>query len=82
MAISSKKENFNKKLLSNLPEGYLDDYIRIFLIKNPDGTFSLKPGDTGGILEMREKYGNVLKTQYPSRQGTGFSKLEILIQLF
>lgn len=77
MAISSKKENFNKKLLSNLPEGYLDDYIRIFLIKNPDGTFSLKPGDTGGILEMREKYGNVLKTQYPSRQGTGFSKVRI-----
>ena len=77
MAISSKKENFNKKLLSNLPEGYLDDYIKIFLIKNPDGTFSLKPGDTGGILEMREKYGNVLKTQYPSRQGTGFSKVRI-----
>jgi hypothetical protein len=76
MAISSKKENFNKKLLSNLPEGYLDDYIRIFLIKNPDGTFSLKPGDRG-ILEMKEKYGNVLKTQYPSRQGTGFSKVRI-----
>ena len=37
-----KKINLNKKLLSNLPEGYLDDYIRLFLIENPDGTYSQK----------------------------------------
>ena len=79
MAISSKKASFNKKLLSNLPEGYLDDYIRLFLVKNQDGTYSSKAVSLGtdSMKQMEKKYGNILKTQYPSRQGTGFSTVRI-----
>jgi len=79
MAVSSKKASFNKKLLSNLPEGYLDDYIRLFLVKNQDGTYSQKSVTLGtdSIKQMEQKYGDILKTQYPSRQGTGFSTVRI-----
>jgi hypothetical protein len=79
VAVSSKKASFNKKLLSNLPEGYLDDYIRLFLVKNQDGTYSSKAVSLGtdSMKQMEKKYGNILKTQYPSRQGTGFSTVRI-----
>jgi hypothetical protein len=79
MAISAKKASFNKKLLSNLPEGYLDDYIRLFLVKNQDGTYSSKAVSLGtdSMKQMEKKYGDILKTQYPSRQGTGFSTVRI-----
>ena len=35
MALSNKfkKDNLNKKILSNLPKGYLEDYIKLFLIQ-------------------------------------------------
>ena len=63
MAVSSKKASFNKKLLSNLPEGYLDDYIRLFLVKNQDGTYSSKAVSLGtdSMKQMEKKYGNILK---------------------
>ena len=68
-----KKINLNKKLLSNLPEGYLDDYIRLFLIENPDGTYSQKPVilGTDSIKQMEKKYNKILKTQYPSSRTDG-----------
>ena len=75
MAINNrqKKINLNKKLLSNLPEGYLDDYIRLFLIENPDGTYSQKPVilGTDSIKQMEKKYNKILKTQYPSSRTDG-----------
>jgi len=69
MAISNrqKKINLNAQLLGNLPEGYLEDYIRLFLVENADGTYSVKPvslGTDAGI-QMEQKYGEILKTHYP-----------------
>jgi uncharacterized protein YkuJ len=65
---SEKKSTFYKKLINNLPEGYLEDYKKIFMTQNKDGTFSSKPGDAGGIKEMEQKYGDIIKNRYPSRQ--------------
>ena len=69
MAIDNKQKkiNLDKQLLKNLPEGYLDDYIKLFLVKNTDGTYSVKPvsfGTDAGI-QMEQKYGEILKTHYP-----------------
>jgi len=69
MAITNKQKkiNLDKQLLKNLPEGYLEDYIKLFLVKNADGTYSVKPvsfGTDAGI-QMEQKYGEILKTHYP-----------------
>ena len=69
MAISNrqKKINLNTQLLANLPDGYVEDYIRLFLVENADGTYSVKPvslGTDAGI-QMEKKYGEILKTHYP-----------------
>ena len=63
-----KKATLYKKLLKDLPEGYLEDYIKTFLKDRGDGTFSRKPGDVGGISEMEKKYGDVVK-KIKTRQG-------------
>jgi hypothetical protein len=64
-----KKTTLYKKLLNDLPEGYLEDYKKIFLKDRGDGTFSLKPGDAPkGILDMEKKYGDVIK-KMKTRQG-------------
>jgi hypothetical protein len=65
---AQKKQTLYAKLLKELPEGYLEDYKKIFLTANKDGTFSRKPGDAGGIQFMKEKYGNVIK-DIKTRQG-------------
>ena len=71
MALSNKQKklNLNRKILSNLPEGYLEDYIRLFLVENADGTYSQQPVSLGtdAVKQMEKKYGEILKTQYPSR---------------
>jgi hypothetical protein len=69
MVISDKqlKLNLNKRYLGDLPEGYLEDYKRLFLVENADGTYSVKPvslGTDAGI-QMEKKYGEILKTHYP-----------------
>ena len=75
MALSNKfkKDNLFKKLLSNLPEGYLEDYIKLFLIQNTDGTYSAKPVSIGtdAINQMEKKYKKILKTQYPKSRTEG-----------
>ena len=75
MALNNKQKkiNLNKKLLSNLPEGYLDDYIRLFLVENADGTYSQKAITLGtdSIKQMEQKYGEILKTQYPKSRIDG-----------
>ena len=63
-----KKQNLYNKALRELPEGYLDDYINIFLKDRGDGTFSRKSGEEGGFDFMRKKYGDKLK-QIKTRQG-------------
>ena len=65
---TEKKIPLFKKFLSDLPEGYLEDYKRLFLNIREDGTFSVKSGEAAGIAEMEKKYGKILKTHYPSRQ--------------
>ena len=66
---SQKKSTLYKKLLNDLPEGYLEDYKKIFLKDRGDGTFSLKPGDAPeGILDMEKKYGEIIK-KMKTRQG-------------
>ena len=65
---AQKKQTLYTKLLKELPEGYLEDYKKVFLIENKDGTFSRKSGDAGGIQFMKEKYGNVIK-DIKTRQG-------------
>jgi hypothetical protein len=75
MAINNrqKKINLNKKILSNLPEGYIEDYIRLFLIENADGSYSQKPITLGtdSIKQMEQKYGEIIKTQYPKSRTDG-----------
>jgi hypothetical protein len=75
MALNNKQKkiNLNKKILSNLPEGYLDDYIRLFLVKNADGTYSQKMVGFGtdSIKQMEQKYNEILKTQFPSSRIDG-----------
>ena len=63
-----KKQNLYKKALNELPEGYLEDYINIFLNDRGDGTFSRKSGEEGGFDFMKKKYGDELK-QIKTRQG-------------
>ena len=59
---AQKKATYYKKLLNDLPEGYLEDYKEIFLNDRGDGIFSRKPGDAPkGLLDMEKKYGNILK---------------------
>jgi hypothetical protein len=68
---SQKKTTYYTKLINDLPEGYLEDYKRLFMTANEDGTFSARPGDAftkGEVAEMKKKYGEILKTHYPSRQ--------------
>ena len=66
---SQKKSTLYKKLLKDLPEGYLEDYKKIFLKDRGDGTFSLKPGDAPeGSLDMEKKYGEIIK-KMKTRQG-------------
>ena len=59
MAISNrqKKINLNAQLLANLPDGYVEDYIRLFLVENADGTYSVKPVSSGTdtIKQMETK---------------------------
>ncbi|GAF82808.1 unnamed protein product, partial [marine sediment metagenome] len=75
MALSNKfkKDNLNKKILSNLPKGYLEDYIKLFLIQNADGTYSAKPVSIGtdAINQMEKKYREIIKTQYPKSRTEG-----------
>ena len=69
---SQKKSTLYKKLINDLPEGYLEDYKRLFMKKNKDGTFSARPGDAfkkGEVAFMEEKYGEIIRNRYPSRQG-------------
>jgi len=65
---SVKKQTLYDKLLKELPEGYLEDYKKIFLNDRGDGTFSRKPGDKGGIETMEQKYGDTIK-EIKTRQG-------------
>ena len=59
---AQKKATYYKKLLNDLPEGYLEDYKKIFLNDRGDGIFSRKPGDAPeGLLDMEKKYGDLLK---------------------
>jgi len=59
---AEKKATYYKKLLNDLPEGYLEDYKKIFLNDRGDGIFSRKPGDAPeGILDMEKKYKDILK---------------------
>ena len=73
LSSKSKKDNFNKKILSNLPKGYLEDYIKLFLIQNADGTYSAKPVSIGtdAINQMEKKYREIIKTQYPKSRTEG-----------
>ena len=68
MAITNrqKKINTNVRLLTNLPEGYLEDYIKLFLVENADGTYSQKAITLGtdSIKQMEQKYGDILKNHY------------------
>ena len=59
LSSSVKKQTLYDKLLKELPEGYLEDYKKIFLNDRGDGTFSRKPGDKGGI-EIMEKNMEIL----------------------
>jgi hypothetical protein len=72
MAINNrqKKINTNVRLLTNLPEGYLEDYIKLFLIKNADGSYSQKPitSETVSIKQMEQKYGEIIKSHYKNAQ--------------
>jgi len=63
-----KKQNLYRKALKELPKGYLEDYINIFLTDRGDGTFSRKSGEEGGFDFMRKKYGDQIK-QIKTRQG-------------
>ncbi len=65
---SKAKQNLLNRYLKNLPEGYQEDYIKFFLNDRGDGTFSKKASAEEGVVKMKEKYGDILKTQYPSRQ--------------
>ena len=67
---SQKTGTMYKKLLKNLPDGYLEDYKRLFLTDNEDGTFSRKAGDAieGGKAFMEKKYGKIVK-KIKTRQG-------------
>jgi hypothetical protein len=65
---SVKKQTLYNKLLKELPEGYLEDYKKIFLNDRGDGTFSRKPGDQGGIEIMEKKHGDTIK-KIKTRQG-------------
>ena len=75
MALSNrfKKNNLSKKLLNNLPKGYLEDYIKLFLIQNADGTYSAKPVSIGTdtMKQMEQKYKEIIKTQYPKSRTEG-----------
>ena len=68
MAINNKQKkiNTNVRLLTNLPEGYLEDYIRLFLVENADGTYSQKTVGLGtdSIKQMEQKYNEILKSHY------------------
>ena len=82
MAISNrqKKINLNAQLLGNLPDGYVEDYIRLFLVENADGTYSVKPVSLGtdAMKQMEQKYGDIIKTQYPKARSPGeFLKIRI-----
>ena len=82
MAISNrqKKINLNAQLLGNLPDGYVEDYIRLFLVENADGTYSVKPVSLGtdSMKQMEQKYGDIIKTQYPKARSPGeFLKIRI-----
>ena len=82
MAISNrqKKINLNAQLLGNLPDGYVEDYIRLFLVENADGTYSVKPVSSGTdtMKQMEQKYGDIIKTQYPKARSPGeFLKIRI-----
>ena len=72
MAINNrqKKINTNVRLLTNLPEGYLEDYIKLFLIENADGSYSQKPitSETVSIKQMEQKYGEIIKSHYKNAQ--------------
>ena len=79
MAINNrqKKINTNVRLLTNLPEGYLEDYIRLFLVENADGSYSQKMVGFGtdSIKQMEQKYNEILKTHYKnSRDPNKFLK--------
>ena len=67
-AWKTAKKNLLNRYLEGLPEGYLEDYIELFLNDRGDGTFSKKASVEEGVAKMKEKYGDILKTQYPSRQ--------------
>ena len=60
---SQKRTTMFRKLYPILPDGYVEDYKRLFLTANEDGTFSHKPGDAikSGKAFMKEKYGDFVK---------------------
>jgi len=62
------KQNLLNRYVENLPEGYQEDYIKLFLNDRGDGTFSKKASAEEGVAKMKEKYEDILKTQYSSRQ--------------
>ncbi|NVM20084.1 MAG: hypothetical protein HWN80_20465 [Candidatus Lokiarchaeota archaeon] len=68
-AIDAKaKKNILNRYVTDLPEGYLEDYKKLLLNDRGDGTFSKKSSDEEGIAKMKEKYGDTIKTQYPTKQ--------------
>jgi hypothetical protein len=73
-AWKTAKKTLLNRYLEGLPEGYLEDYKKLFLNDRGDGTFSKKASVERGITEMEKKYGNILKTLYPSRQKNASGK--------
>ena len=73
LSVKEIKNNLSKKLLSNLPKGYLEDYIKLFLVKNVDGTYSVKSVSSGTdtMKQMEQKYKEIIKTQYPKSRIEG-----------
>jgi hypothetical protein len=76
-AWKTAKKNLLNRYVEGLPEGYLEDYIELFLNDRGDGTFSKKASVEEGVAKMKEKYDDILKTQYSSRQ-TNKSKKKFL----
>ena len=67
-AWKTAKKNLLNRYVEGLPEGYLEDYMKLFLNDRGDGTFSKKASVEEGVAKMKEKYDDILKTQYSSRQ--------------
>jgi hypothetical protein len=76
-AWKTAKKNLLNRYVEGLPEGYLEDYMKLFLNDRGDGTFSKKASVEEGVAKMKEKYDDILKTQYSSRQ-TNKSKKKFL----